>query len=679
MKKIDFHIHTISTPSDRDFDFSLKTLKDYVEHTYLDAIAITNHNIFNKAQYLEISQSLEIVVFPGIEIDVDKTHILIISDNKNLSEFDNSCAEVTKLIPDEESSISVQQLLSIFPNLSDYIVIPHYKKSPAAQDKTLDQLRPHVYAGEVSAPKKFVHTLKETGSLVPLLFSDLRMVEDLKVFPSRQTYVDVGDLTLATLRQAIKDRNKVFLSKVDGHKFFEALGGCLKISTGLNIVLGERSSGKSFTLDALEKENESEGSRVKYIRQFSLLQTDDDDEKEFSKDLETTHSRLTNNHLKSFEEVVEKMQDVDLSKSERRLTDFVDSLLKNATEADKHDSFARAKLFAESKYSLSPLKSLENIINASVTLIENVEHEDIILRHIAKDVLRALLLDLIIEHDKLKQIELKKKYINNIVEDIKNNLNMRSSATPIKEVDFYKIAIDKAKVKKFNDLFNLLKKVKEFEKIEIQGFKKVAVRRAFSGAADLKEVMKKKNLSFSDAYTKYNSIGYDYLRELRKIPGLEEADYYKLFARVTYEVLNSSGYSVSGGERSEFRLLQEISDASEYDLLLIDEPESSFDNIFLHTKVNKLIKDISTVMPVVIVTHNSTVGASIKPDYLIYTSKERMDGNIEYKVYGGHPGDKYLFNKDNEKTENHKVMMDCLEAGDDPYESRRLSYEILKD
>lgn len=36
---------------------------------------------------------------------------------------------------------------------------------------------------------------------------------------------------------------------------------------------------------------------------------------------------------------------------------------------------------------------------------------------------------------------------------------------------------------------------------------------------------------------------------------------------------------ISGGESAEFNLLQTIEDARNYDMLLIDEPESSFDNI----------------------------------------------------------------------------------------------------
>ena len=46
MKKIDLHIHTISTVSDYDFDFDISKLKEYVDKLEIDCIAITNHNTF---------------------------------------------------------------------------------------------------------------------------------------------------------------------------------------------------------------------------------------------------------------------------------------------------------------------------------------------------------------------------------------------------------------------------------------------------------------------------------------------------------------------------------------------------------------------------------------------------------------------------------------------------------
>ena len=77
--RIDFHIHTISVENkDISFDFSLAWLKKYVNEANLDAIAITNHNTFDAAQYQEIREVLDCEVYPGIELtDLSKFDFLL--------------------------------------------------------------------------------------------------------------------------------------------------------------------------------------------------------------------------------------------------------------------------------------------------------------------------------------------------------------------------------------------------------------------------------------------------------------------------------------------------------------------------------------------------------------------------------------------------------------------------
>ena len=156
------------------------------------------------------------------------------------------------------------------------------------------------------------------------------------------------------------------------------------------------------------------------------------------------------------------------------------------------------------------------------------------------------------------------------------------------------------------------------------------------------------------------------------------SEFYKYFACIEYEILNKDGFKVSGGERSEFRLLQEIKDAQNFDYLLIDEPESSFDNLFLKGEANQMLKEISKTMPVVVVTHNSTVGASINADYIMYTSKEMEGDEIVYRRYSGYPSDKELCSVDGKTINNFQVTMNTLEAGEEAYVDRRGGYESIK-
>ena len=58
MKKCDLHIHTVPTFLDGAFNFSLEVLEKYVQKMELDAIAITNHNIFDMGNYMVIKDRL---------------------------------------------------------------------------------------------------------------------------------------------------------------------------------------------------------------------------------------------------------------------------------------------------------------------------------------------------------------------------------------------------------------------------------------------------------------------------------------------------------------------------------------------------------------------------------------------------------------------------------------------
>ncbi len=674
MKKIDFHIHTVATVSDHSFVFSMDTLKNYVADMGLECIAITNHNMFDLHQYNEIVKEIPITVFPGIEIDVEGSHLLLIGDGNELEDFSAKCKKIFMAIPTANDSITVEDLEGIFLDLTKYILIPHYQKNPEIKQATLNKLRANVTAGEVTSAKKFKYCIGDDDALVPVCFGDMRMEENRLTFAARHTYIDLGEISFAGIRSCLRDKNKVFLSKEDGHAIFDALANGLKLSTGLNVLLGERSTGKSFTLDKISKQSEFE--KTKYIKQFELLEkSSDDDETSFKALLRKKQSLFTEDYLREFKSVVDDLSNINLENDERTLERYVTSLLKNAKDSEKNDAFSKSKLFSESKFTESNLQNLKSIIDAVEKLIENTEYQEIIAGHIPKENLKALAVELMTKYSYEIEINLKKRYLNDIIKNIQDNLKMRTAVHPIEDIDLYAIAKNRMKIEVFEQIVNSITKNKDISVDDIQGYKRVATRRSFNCAQELKS-LSGKVVAFSDAFANYDKA-YEYLISLRKV-GIEESDYYKYFVCIDYCILNAHGYEVSGGERSEFRLLQEISDAQQYDMLLIDEPESSFDNMFLLNKVNKLIKDISKNMPVVIVTHNSTVGASIKPDYILYTSKIIENGEVRFQIYTGYPSDKHLKGLDGTMRKNHEALLNCLEAGENSYFERGRGYEVLK-
>ena len=673
MKKLDLHIHTVSTYCENTFLYSIKTLKDYVETMNLDCIAITNHNIFDMQQFNDIAKELSILVLPGIEVDIENGHILLIADNDKLHEFNEKCSCIQSYIRNKNDSLTLEQFQNIFIDFSKYLLIPHYRKEPEINPDVLCKLSKYISAGEVNSVKKFFYCVKDEDSLTPVLFSDLRIKDGVSNFPTRQTYFDLDEINLNSIKFCLQDKSKVSLSKKEGHRLFQVLNNGLEISSGVNVILGERSSGKSYTMDSIYTTQNN----IKYIKQFSLLEPEEKDaEENFNKLLSVQQSSVADTYLKEFRSVIDDIKDIDISVSERKIEKYLKSLIKYASDIEKADSFSKARLFNECDFTITNLNSLKTLIDSVRTLISNTEYKTFINRFISEKALVQLLTELIKEHNKKLERNLKKTWVNDLVRNIKNDLQLRTATTKIEDIDLYKILMERRKVKKFIEITELIKTEREIERKELQGFIIVANVCKYTGSSELQKATTSK-YKFSEAFDLYN-VPYEYLSKLKDIELLKESDYYKCFVKIEYSILNKHGYKVSGGERSEFRLLQAINDALQYDMLLIDEPESSFDNLFLKNNVNNLIKRIAQNIPVVLITHNNTVGASIKPDYIIYTQKKVVGDNLEYYVYTGYPSDKELRSLNGESIKNFDILLNCLEAGKTAYEERGKSYEILE-
>lgn len=674
MKKIDLHIHTIATISDSAFNFCMDTLKRYVTEANLDAIAITNHDMFEAEQFRAINESLPIAVFPGIEINLDNGHILLISDGSNVEDFESRSNDVSRRISQNGDSITVGDLEDIYGNLHNYLIIPHYDKKPSIRGQKLEELLSYVTAGEVDSAKKFIRAIKDETKLTPVLFSDVRVSDGLCRLPTRQTFLDCGELTFSAIRACLSDKGKVSLSEDEGNSLFQIFDDGQRMSTGLNVLLGDRSTGKTYTLDKINDVCEG----VKYIRQFSLVQRDEAAyEREFKNEVQRKRSRFVDGYLSAFKAVLDDVMNVDLEGNKRDVENYISSLLKSAEEADRRDAYSKVALFDETAFPVRDDKVLKDLIASVRQIIENIEYREMIQRHVDIQSLKKLACELI-ELLWSKALEnRKRRFLNGLIKDIKESLKMRTSAVQIDDVDLYRVNMETRKAGRFSDIVNSLRKESVIFEESVQGFRVVASKGAFTKAGEIKSASGAKT-SFKDALKEYGDP-YRYLQALMSDDNLVRSELYRLFVKIEYKILNRYGFEVSGGERSEFRLLQEIKDAQNYDVLLIDEPESSFDNMFLKSDVNQIIREISESMPVVVVTHNSTVGASVGADYLLYASKEVESGKVTYRIYSGHPTDKTLKSIDGQSIKSHEIMLNSLEAGRKTYESRRRGYEAIED
>ena len=678
MKRCDLHIHTVPSVSDRAFTYDKDILLDYVVKTGLDVIAITNHNLFDYKQFQEIKSSLSnAVVLPGIEVDLEGGHILVIANNDDgtLFDFNTKCEEVKNLIKTKDDDITYNTFMRIFGELSKYLLIPHYEKEPKLHKDVIKKLGRNIIAGEVSSVKKFIYMKKEETELTPVFFSDFRTEKGVTPdkYPVSHTFLDIDQVNVNTLKLCLMDKTKVSLTSEKGIELFQIFPNGQMLSTGLNIMFGKRSTGKTYTLDAIA--NRFEG-KAKYIKQFELLNTGKNDSDQFEYDLKVRQENSAEDFLREFGIIVTDMlKTCSADEDEMKLHKYLEAVMSSAQQSDVNDVFSKSKLFNESDYKEQSHDDIKKLITATLTLLESQLYKQIINKHLPETSLKALLKELIEQFWEEKVQRQYFKEVNNMIKTVKESLQLKSAAPRIPDIDLYQYFINKKKREVFAQVALAVKKKRTISTEKAGHFTISVSARPFANATDLKTIGLRQ-VSLTNAFAKYgNPI--QYLDEL-KAAGIESDRIYKLFAAIDYRILNSSGLPVSGGERSEFNFLQKIKDAILCDILIIDEPESSFDNIFLKNEVNKFIKEMAESMPVIISTHNNTIGGSIKPDYILYTEKKMKADGPHFNIYSGYPTAQFLKDVNGNIIENYEITLNSLEAGEQAYSERKDIYETLK-
>ncbi|MDY3267750.1 MAG: phosphotransferase [Phocaeicola sp.] len=678
MKRCDLHIHTVPSVSDRMFTYDIDVLLDYVTKTELDVIAITNHNLFDYRQFIEIKNALSHkVVLPGIEVDLENGHILVIANNdeRTLFDFNDRCKQVTNLIKTKDDDISYDTFIRIFDDLGKYLLIPHYEKEPRLHKNVIEKLRRNIIAGEVSSVKKFIYMEKEDTELTPVYFSDFRIEKGVTPdkYPVSHTFLDVDQVNINTLKLCLMDKKKVSLTSEKGVKLFQIFPNGQMLSTGLNIMFGKRSTGKTYTLDAIA--NRFEG-RAKYIKQFELLNTNRNDSDQFENDLKIRQENSAEDYLREFAIIVtDILKTCSAEEDEMKLQKFLDAVMSSAHQSDVNDVFSKSKLFNESFFKELNDDEINKLIKATLALLESQLYKTLVNKYLSEESLKLLLKELIEQCWKDKITNKYYKEVNNIIKTVKESLQLKSAAPRIPNIDLYQYFINKKKREIFAQIALAVKKNKTISTEKAGHFTISVSARPFVNATDLKTIGLRQ-MSLATAFSKYgNPI--QYLNELKEA-GVESNRIYKLFAAIDYKILNSSGLPVSGGERSEFNFLQKIKDAILCDILIIDEPESSFDNLFLKNEVNKFIKEMAENMPVIISTHNNTIGGSIKPDYILYTEKIVDEHKTYFNIYSGYPTAKLLKDVKGNTIENYDITLNSLEAGEQAYSERKDIYETLK-
>lgn len=686
MKKIDLHIHTIATICDpANFAFDIDELESYVEHSRLDAIAITNHNLFDRDNYREVSSKLSCAVFPGIEINVTTPgkygHVIVVAPPEDVDRFTEGAQAISEACPSKDSHVDWQFVINAFCNLSEYLVIPHYLKKKKLDLQTIEELRKSTGfdALEVSNNKTWLRENDKTPEPL-VVFSDARpgfqLDEECErpkgaIYAYGYTYINAGDATVPSIKLAFRDSKNVSVFRKDNE--FEILPEGLPVSRRLNVVIGERSSGKTFTLKRII--DSLEPSDCFHLEQFHIAKNAD--EKTFNESVAAEDSRFFDDYFDPFKTLIMKHLEDDPEPTEKDIGKFCEALIKYANSPTNKAS--DTTIFSSTQYDLeicaTEMSKDVELIEAIKELRDSTRHVELIRKYIPLETATELYYELrtaLFEVFRERQF---KDRANAIINGIKTALANLSSRKPLPDTNCLKDYLRYSfRLSKTAEAFNKLLPNKELDAEEDGKYKKLRTRMQHTSATEARKGLKLPKDTDVSGLLKAASAR----EKLQVIRGFD-SDVYDVICRIVFKidsriVLNDgTNTNLSGGQRAEYLLLHLLSTAENKDYILLDEPESSFDNPFLNKEVCTLINRIAEHATVFLVTHNNTLGVSIHPDWIIYTEKESTGA---YKVYSGSLNAENLLSTSGEVVSRPENLLNILEAGIDTYEDRREYYGL---
>lgn len=451
MKRIDFHLHTVSAKKDHTFEFDIEKLVEHVTKYNLDAIAITNHNLFEENNYNEIvsefkNRKIDCKVFPGVELDALNSHLLIIVDPEEIPNLIYSLNIYNER--NYSRGITKEQLVEIFPNLSKYIVIPHYKKNPCISDSDLDSIKEYVTAVEVSSPKKFlVYNKMEDFNFPVVCFTDCRF-GDNAFYSAKAIYIDVDKLELPNIMKSIKSGTQISINEYQTSNI-ELEPGVIA-SNNLNLIIGKRSSGKSVTLDRIA--SMFDNSECYYVDQGQII---NDAKKDIFEDKQNKSATAKKTeYYNKFSLLAETA--IDFGDTQTRLSkisSYLDDLKEYAKTSSEANEYSKCTLFSCNMLDDVDTSDILLLIESVKNLLKNVTYKNIIDSHIDRASLLNLLTDLL---KIAKSIFIKAyavKFSNDVIENIKKDLSAYSSQSDKPLLNFADVAL---KEYFFNRLYLLI-------------------------------------------------------------------------------------------------------------------------------------------------------------------------------------------------------------------------------
>lgn len=383
-----------------------------------------------------------------------------------------------------------------------------------------------------------------------------------------------------------------------------------------------------------------------------------------------------NKFSRQFASINEYLEIVDEDYDDE-LDSFLDSVKKFAKETTKSKSQQKFNFFKEVNFEKQPTKLIEESLTKLKELIENNE-----LWSLLKDSNKRRLVfistynelrDIYIEKEKQNKI---KDEVNKILDSAKEILESNTGITRVRSCELSRI-VKRQQIE--NKITEFLQKViveTDLRKENIHGYQVIVQLVPFESASQFQSEFSMNESVKEDIINPYLSSDYiTFLKKLKNKKFYNNSNLAEYFMHKEVKLLDSDGTPASGGQAVGFTLMMRLDEAKNKSIILIDEPEASLDNAYIQTELNQSLRNLSSASMVVVVTHNSTLGALLQPDYLVVTTK---NDNGEYTVLTGEFSSHVVSDNSDLSENSYEKFVEAMESGIKSYKQKGEVYGSLK-
>lgn len=313
---VDIHIHTSDNPNNLDANYSVETLiakiKEFTNNSDF-LISLTDHNTVNKCAYLKALQ-LGINIILGIELHIKNYdscpayHCHIYFDVDDITDVlvDDINAKLDKLYPNkvveklDPNIPTIQQVINEFDNY-EFILLPHGGQSHATFDTSIPQgikfdttLEKSIYYNQFDGftargNKGLERTQEYFVKLGINEFVNLITCSDNynpTLYPNgkdQNPYIPTWMLALPTfngLRLSLSESSRLIYSETKPEFWSENIESVslnkhnieidVELKSGLNVIIGSSSSGKSLLVDSIHKNITMTAGDSIYLKQYEV-------------------------------------------------------------------------------------------------------------------------------------------------------------------------------------------------------------------------------------------------------------------------------------------------------------------------------------------------------------------------------------------------------------------------